>query len=340
MIEAGALRELCAAALRPEQRHAPVGDALAALARREKLAPLLGGLCLDGRLEAESGARALLVEDHQRCLVQQRVAERALAEAVVALLARDIRPMLLKGMALSRRLFGAGRRSMRDVDLLVPRRQFGAARAALEALGARSDDDGTRRVTMRLFHEVDLRMPSGAAIDLHRGLSPWPIFTVDHPAVLARGAREADGLLVPDPSDLLVMLAMHAAGDGFAVPLRAVVDGLLLAPLARAHEVLERAQGWHARRATAAWLWALLGYGLAPDGGGGPGWRGVAETLDGSAGAHALARLVPSRLPRRLRMWHLRARTAWALDGVARPAVFYSWRGLLYVGDWVMRRSR
>lgn len=337
MSETGALRELARMALAGT---GVVSPALAELAVREKLAPLLGGLCVDGRLEAEPAARVLLVEAHQGCLAQQRVAERALAEAAAALAARDIRPMLLKGMALSRRLYGPGRRSMRDVDLLVPARQFRAARAALEALGARSDDDGTRRVTMWLFHEVDLRMPSGAAIDLHRGLSPWPIFTVDHGAVLARGAREADGLLVPDPSDLMVMLAMHAAGDGFAVPLRAVVDGLALAPHARAQEVLERARSWHARRATAAWMGALLAYGLPPDGGGGLGWRGVAEALDGSAGARALAALVPSRLPRRLRMWHLRARTARALDGVARPAAFYGWRGLLYVGDWVMRRSR
>ena len=323
------MQQLLRAALEPGAR---CDVALAEQAVAEKIAPLLGGRCLDGALDAEPAARERLVAAHQACLAQQRVCERALAEVARALAARGVPVLLLKGAALARLIYGPGRRSMLDVDVLVPAAGWSAALAAMVGLGAQAGAHPGRALTMRLYHELDFRLSSGAQVDVHRALTAWPLFSIDHAGLFERAEVQHDGVLVPTVEDLLVSLAVHAAGDGFSVPLRAVVDGLALAERARAQLVAERAREWRARRATAAWLFALCAHGLDAS------WRAVAGALDGGSAARALARLVPGRLPRRGARWHLRWRTARAADGALRPLAFYSYRSLLYVGDWVMRR--
>jgi hypothetical protein len=242
------------------------------LAEAEGLVPLLGARLAAGEIDAPAGAEgeALNRELQERYRSAARVGvARSLGAEVLqrALERRKIPALLLKGAALVTLVYGdPGRRTMGDIDLLVPPERWEEALETAREAGAQVVEAPQRPVSLRHFHEVHLVLPGGGLGDLHRRLTPWPLFTPNLPGLFQRatspsGATEAgpSAALLPTPEDLLLSLVIHAAKDGFRLPLRAVVDGLLLLAVAAPDPgvVEHRARTWQARRATARWLQVL-----------------------------------------------------------------------------------
>jgi len=266
--------------------HAPtgrVGSALAALAVREGCDALLGARIVAGRLEATPDARPTLIAAYRTAIAHDLLFGRALEELGAALRRAEIPALLLKGAALRRLVFAAGERSMSDVDVLVPARRWSDA---IAAVGAPIGVAG-RPVTSRHDYAA-LVAVGGMPVEIHRHLCAQPLFSVDERALFLRADEGADGLAVPAPSDLFISLAIHAAKHGFALPFRAVLDALALAPLANADAVVDRALAFRAENACAAWLAILVRAGL-----GGP-WIEAASRL-GATGPRA--RLVARTAP-------------------------------------------
>lgn len=316
---------------------AVVADAaLVELALAEDVAPLLGARCAAGELRAaDDGSRLALLRAYHGCLAANLLAEQAATPLLAALRSRGVPVLLLKGAALLRTVYRhPGCRRMADIDILVPSRHWRTALEIASSLGeeVRSRE---RRLTLSLYHERHVFMARRFMVDLHRAITPWPLFRVDHDAMFARARADSAGCLLQAPEDLFVHLAIHAAVDGFAVPFRSVIDGLALLASGRVDPsaVVTRASDWRARRATATWLWVLLRYGLARE------WESTARSLY----HRRAARLDASRAPRsRFSVeapgrWAVRWTLARSLDGIARPLAFFSYRGLLLVGDCVLR---
>ncbi len=326
-----ALRQVVAAAVLPAA-DAPLFEAgLVATARAVGLAPLLGARLAQGTLATrgpdQGDSAAALLAAHRRCLARELAREAALAPVLAALDAAGVPPLLLKGSALLGSVYGPGARPMSDVDLLVPARHFSVALEVLRHLGGRAQRSVGRRLTDALFHEVHVHL-GGLALDLHRGLSPWPLFAVDHDGVLARAQRSPTGRLRPAAADLLLHLAVHAAGDGFALSLRELVDGLLIVSQLRPapEEVIARAVAWRARKATATLLDVLASAGLSD-----PAWRAAARSLHQGGARTALARraLADELPPGHHTSWRRRRRMLRAADAPLRALGLVVLRGAL-----------
>ncbi len=301
----------------------------------EQIAPLLGARVASGELDCTPDSRATLVSAHLACLAADQWAESTRAPLLSALRARGIPTMLLKGGALVRTVYGQfGLRLMSDLDVLVPSLRWREAHSALASAGGLAAPTEALVLRLRLNHERSWRMRSGAVVDLHRALTAWPLFRVDHDGLFAR-AHPIGDLLAPAPDDLFVSLALHAAQDGFAMPFRAVVDGLALAASSTLSPdtVASRARAWGAGRATATWLRMLIAYGLPAD-----PWRSLAAALapGGSASTKAsgLPRPVPELLATRSAdRWRARWQLLRAHDSPTRPLVFLGYRGALRAVD-------
>ncbi len=168
-----------------------------------RLVPLLSDLCLlaplaeaigAGRWPASPKQARDLTRRHEALVTRDVLLERHLLACVGALAERDIVPLVLKGRAIAHHLYGdPGRRSSRDVDLLVPPSTLPEAIEALEAAG-----------TTRRFPEpvpgFDARFSKGAAmvfgdgseIDLHRTLAQGPFGVLVDPWLLFDGAVTVD----------------------------------------------------------------------------------------------------------------------------------------------------
>ncbi|MCB1056470.1 MAG: nucleotidyltransferase family protein [Acidobacteria bacterium] len=305
---------------------------LATLADTEGVAPLLGARLAAGELEADDAIRGPLVESHRRTALANTALALGTEALTRPLRGAGIPVLLLKGAALLRTVYGdPGRRSMGDVDLLVPPERWREALQVVRSTGAEAYDAPGRAVTLEHFHELHLRLPAGGVVDLHRGLVPHPLFAVDHDELLATAREEGDGLLVPAPNALFLSLALHAAKDGFFLPLRAVIDGLALLAGGRveAEAAADLARRWQARRATARYLGILGRLGTLPAGWAALG-RELAPRLPPAPGAYGLERPVdPMALGHRLRC---RWRCARLQDGPLRP--------LTYNALWLQRFAR
>ena len=214
---------------------------MAGLAGPHGLAPLLGTRVGAGELAcADAAVAAKLARARAECLARNLLAEHVTRSFLDELPAY----VLLKGAALLRSIYrDPGARPMNDLDVLVPRAAFASAIAAGERRGAKIFWPFARPLTRRCYHEIDLLFEGRVAVDLP-GLSAWPLF---------RDARDlfARDRPVPAPVDLFVTVAMHAAQDGFAVPARAIVDGLLLRERVTPADALARARDFAAAPATA-----------------------------------------------------------------------------------------
>jgi hypothetical protein len=257
---------------------------------------------------------------HRQCLARELVTDGQMKPLLESLRARGIPFLLMKGAALRRLgVYRPGTRPMNDVDVLVSPRRWHDALTAAQVLGARELWPAHRPLTRHFFHESDQVLPGGVAVDLHRNVAAWPLFRFSTDELLSRANHE-----VPARDDLLVMLAVHAAQDGFSLPLRAVVDGLLLARTVEPSSVVRRAVRFGARRATAAWLRVLVSFGAAP------GWATAAREL-----SPATARYRPITedqvIPRRATTLRLLL----SLDSATRGAAFLAARAALRVGDLV-----
>ncbi len=317
---------------------AVVDQAMADTAATHRLVPLLGKRVFERQLAAADPALAeALIAAYRHCAIFNAAVELGLTPLGEALVRHGVPAVLLKGAALLRMVWGdTGARECGDTDVLVPADRWRDALAAVAEAGGQLVGAPRRVVTLRLFHEVHAWMRSGCAVDVHRRLHAWPLFGIDHEAVLRRATAAGDGWLLPDPVDLFVSLATHAAQDGFVVPMRYVIDALAIE--ARFHvppeQVAERAIEWRARTATALWLRVLRRFGLD-----GEGWVTASERLDpdertaARAAAFPLAATASAASVR----WRRRVGLLRALDGMARPAVFLLARGTMFAGDLVWR---
>ena len=320
----------------------PAIDAtLVELAIAEQVAPLLAARWQEGRVRvADEGALRRLTRERLAATGAHLAVERGAVPLVTALAARGVPAMAFKGRALIATVYAdGGLRPRVDTDLLVPAGRWREALAAARDAGLEVVESPGRALTLRRYHEVHLQGAAGSVVDLHRALGAWPLFAVDHDALFARAAREADGLLIPEPADLFVSLALAAAQDGFFVPFRALVDGLALAATGKVDpaRVAARAREWRAVRATATWLRALLRFGLD-----GEAWEPAVAALDRRGRTVGGAAAVPRghRGSRARRIWAMRWHLARSLDGAARPAAFFTYRGLLWAGDLLWRLPR
>jgi hypothetical protein len=130
--------------------------------------------------------------------------------------------VVMKGPVLATHLYpSTGDRSYGDLDLLVDRRDFGAAVQILEDLGYRHTIHNWKRAEEMLAGEISL-VSSTMAVDLH-----WHLhysrqdrrpFALDPEAMLERARRvNVSGVDVPtlDQVDTVLTLAFHAArSDG------------------------------------------------------------------------------------------------------------------------------
>jgi hypothetical protein len=170
--------------------------------------------------------------------------------------------VLLKGSASAHTLYSQStERERRDLDLLVVGDAFGAAARSLREggwrdLAAEKLPWWAKRPEGR--YEITLVGPEGVEVDLHRRLSLYRHFPIDLQGIAQRAQILEDGPFhLPDPVDLALHTALHAASTGFRVPLKSWLDLKLLAqaPTFDWESFAGRALSW--RIDTAAW--AALG---------------------------------------------------------------------------------
>jgi hypothetical protein len=308
---------------------------VAGLAAREGLAPLLGARIARGEVTAGDDVAATLARAHREELARGLVRERAVRPLWRALAAVDIPALLLKGAALERSgVYRPGERPMNDVDVLVPPSRFAEAVGIAEGLGAEPLGPAARPVTSRFEYAAGLALPPGVGVEIHRAVTPSLLFAVDIPGLLRRALPSADGALVPEATDLFLLLSLHAAKHGFCLPFRAVVDGLRLAAgeTLQPTELLERARAFRARRALATWLGVLEAFGLSP------AFSGPLRAKLGPTAAAAAAVLSRSApWPDDSGGWTRRARIALSVEGL-RGAGWLLMRTGLRLADLVATR--
>ncbi|RMF72655.1 MAG: hypothetical protein D6738_10670 [Acidobacteria bacterium] len=221
---------------RPEAALDVPPDAIAELARRHRVAPLLARRLdeagLLGRLapEARDGLRRAVLDAQ---LALSRL-EAMAGPALDALSAAGVPAILLKGAALGTLVYGdPSLRPMTDVDVLVPDARVEDALAALDAAGFDVPDARTLAFWRRAYYNVPVARRDGleATLEVH-----WSI------AQRGRHAPDVDGLFgrarpapfagrqarAPGPADLLLHQALHLSYHYFEPKLIWLYDLALL----------------------------------------------------------------------------------------------------------------
>ena len=226
-----------------------------ALARAHRMVALVG-MRLDqlppGTLppDAVEAWRAARVE----CATDSLAAAGELARVVTLLRAAGVAAIAYKGPALSVAVYAdAGVRPCADLDLVVPPREYGAARAALRGEGLASRHGFSRlqeAVVMYGQGHAEFAQPGRDApfVELHWRFAaqrlPWSPPVHD---VRARAVRVGVGgveVLAPPPDDQVLLLALHGTRHaweefewlvGFGVMLqRGAIDARMVLRRARA----------------------------------------------------------------------------------------------------------
>lgn len=317
----------------------PLSPEVTAQAMLEGLGPLLGARVCGGTLATERAEDAQKLAAQHLIVTGLEAQQHEVLERIAApFVARGIPFVLLKGIALRGRVYPSGTRSMSDLDLLVPRERFDEALAAGQEAGFGLKGDARRALTVSRYHERVLTL-DGSLVDLHAGLSAWPLFTVPHAELFARAHPDpaaCGGLQLP-AEELFVSLALHATQHGFMVPLRSTVDALgtivRLAPDPVA--VVTTARRWGVATGTAlllAWL-ERLGFAAAA-------WSEARRQLAPGCLVDRFAKELPFDDKVAGWRWGLRIerrRRARLLDSRARAMLFTAYRGALLVGDLALR---
>lgn len=224
--------------------HAVAGIAYERLVPLDPVEPLVAAL---GEQREEAVRRHLLVTW-------------ALARLQPVLDGSSVPWAVVKGPVLAELHGAPGRRSYRDLDLLVDPAGFPDVLASLEAAGAELLDRNWRVLRRELRGELHLALPGGVPLDLH-----WSLINmyraetaVDTSEILARrapvelGGVRAWGL---EPTDRLIHVAVHGALSG-ADRLMWMKDLDLAARAPGVHWrlVVERSERWHVARAVGLML--------------------------------------------------------------------------------------
>ena len=194
-------------------------DRVIAIAEREMATPHVARALH----EIGNGVPAATLDDARRRAlaieVRMQYLARRLQQSCVALAARNISFMLLKGAAVGALVDPTFRtRPMNDADILVRQADAGRASEALEASGWTSTPDEVLHELLEGAHHlppfVDPQMP-GLRLELHVAHLP-----ANHPfafdvSTLWRDARPAAspfaGALIPSPEHILLHAAVHFA---------------------------------------------------------------------------------------------------------------------------------
>lgn len=177
------------------------------------------------------GAPPATVEEIRRetrtCTIETLRQGAALRELLARLAEVDVNPVVLKGLPLAEHLYGsAGNRHARDIDILVPPAQIGAAAGVLTALDyapapqyrLRGRLVGTRALAEECY---DLEYHGGRIslpIELHWRTSHyagWPDFTGDEKLTQTQNTSLGP-VRVPNDGANLVYLAGHGSMHAWA----------------------------------------------------------------------------------------------------------------------------
>ncbi|MGH9025749.1 MAG: nucleotidyltransferase family protein [Acidimicrobiia bacterium] len=196
----------------------------------------------EGAFPASTEQQIEALERHESALGLDLRLERVLLNRTADLHEAGIATRVLKGPALAHTIYpDPGLRSFRDVDLLVPGRDYDAAIAVLCADGGRLRYSEPRPGFNRRFGKgVCITTPDGFEIDLHRTLAAGPFGLALDPdslfstaSTFSLGGRLLEGL---DPEARFIHACVHARlGDTVPrlVPLRDVAQILLHTSLDR-----------------------------------------------------------------------------------------------------------
>ncbi len=193
----------------------------------------------------------------------------ALARIGRALSSAGLDALLVKGAALAITVYPLpAARPMADLDLLVRPGERDRVVAALVAGGCRARPPPGRAHSAAMLGETALTLAAGAMVELvevHTSLDKIVERPVDMGAVFARAAPAPGlpGLLVPAAEDHALLIALHAAGHGFAHPAAFLDLELLLRGGLDARALVERARAWRLTGVMYAMLAAMRGLGAA-----------------------------------------------------------------------------
>ncbi len=241
-----------------EKRHIPE-------AKNECIFPCLGRRIQAGELSChDESTRNLAVSSFRRQVGESLRRNEMVRGVVEAFKEREIPAIAYKGLTLAQEIYPeVGSRSMSDVDLLIPPAVWKEGCEVLTRHGFNAIDHPRHAMTLHFYHEIHRRGLNGLLLDLHRRPFPWPLFKVGYREIKLVSRLHSSGFWFPDREALFVLVGMHAAKDAFRVPLRAILDALLLeAGGLDEDRVREYAINWRARRAVGLWLRILVNHGL------------------------------------------------------------------------------
>ena len=198
-------------------------ELLAQLADWHGVAPLLlrqlQSLAPTPAIPASAAAR--LRDSHQRTAMRNMVRLRELARLLRGLSCRGIDVVVLKGAHLANAVYGdLALRDMKDVDVLVRRRDLADAYGVLLELGNGAGEIADLEADVevecaRHHHLPPVTMPNAVPVEVHWNITPPNVpVAIDMDGIWARardtriaGARA----MAMAPDDLLLHLSVHAA---------------------------------------------------------------------------------------------------------------------------------
>lgn len=164
-------------------------------------------------------AAARLRSSHQRTALRNMMRHRALSRVMRRLGDRGIDVMILKGAYLATAVYGdPALRDMRDMDILVRRRDVGDAYRALLEFGHDGHallESEVEAECARFHHLPPVKLQGAPPVEVHWSITPpgFPV-TIDMDGVWQRATEaRVSGVRVMAmaPDDLLLHLSLHAA---------------------------------------------------------------------------------------------------------------------------------
>jgi hypothetical protein len=247
-------------------------QALASLARRHGLAPLLYWRLRADRVHWPAPDSVLrdLQEDYDRTFSQNLKIFQAIEQVLARLGQGQTLTIPLKGVFLTERIYhNLGLRPMSDIDLLLPQDQLSQAIQVLQELGYQPLYPFNLEQECRVRHALPTfnlpGQPGAPAFDLH-----WTLAPPDSPfqiPIQSIWERARPGLMMDQPvlelspEDLLLHLSLHAAYmEYFCSGMRPFYDIACSASLYKDQidwpRLIHQAHQWRAARST--WLALLL----------------------------------------------------------------------------------
>jgi hypothetical protein len=173
-----------------------------------------------------------------------------------ALANAGVQCLYLKGIAYLDTLYELHERELSDVDVLVPKRAQTTAFRVASELGwvAIAAPRSHRRGWLERYNQP-FRTPNGPLVEVHVGLAPAGLFSIDMDAMFARAVTRP-GRLGATPmlsaEDTLLALAVHEAKHGLEVPVKNRQDiARVIAAWSPDWDVVtKRARAWRAETAT------------------------------------------------------------------------------------------